>query len=401
MTTQFQPAGERYHAFDGLRAWMMLLGVVLHSATAYSTLPDVWWLKDPQTSVGFDAFILFIHAFRLPTFFVMSGFFAAMLYQKRGWQGMLENRISRIGLPFLLGMIFMYPILRPVGAWHWFATRHSDPWAPWWAWLRRGTPWREMEPMHLWFLETLMLVILLALPLARRLDRLESGWFPRLFLSRWMFPACALATFVTLLPMEAGILDTPHDLGVNVRVVAAYFVFFTFGWGLWRNRDRVAGLARYGHGMLAVALAAFPVSIWAIMGQLADRGTRHWPEFLAVAASTAVTCWAMIFGLVGLFLRHASDPSPRMRYLSDSAYWFFLVHPLVLVAVQIPMLPLDWPHWLKAVTGVTFAVPVLFWTYDRFVRPTWLGAVLNGRRYARGWPETEVRAGTPLLEPLS
>ena len=71
---------ERYHAFDGLRGAMMLLGVVIHSAVAYATLDDVWWLKDPQTTQMMDMLTLFLHTFRLPAFFVMAGFFAALLF---------------------------------------------------------------------------------------------------------------------------------------------------------------------------------------------------------------------------------------------------------------------------------------------------------------------------------
>jgi peptidoglycan/LPS O-acetylase OafA/YrhL len=40
------PAVPRYHALDALRGVMMLGGVVIHAFCAYSTLPDVWWMKD-------------------------------------------------------------------------------------------------------------------------------------------------------------------------------------------------------------------------------------------------------------------------------------------------------------------------------------------------------------------
>ena len=73
--TKQQP--RRYYAFDSLRAFMMLLGLVLHTALGYTTgSPSDMELpyQDVQTSRFFDGLVSFIHIFRMPTFFVMSGF---------------------------------------------------------------------------------------------------------------------------------------------------------------------------------------------------------------------------------------------------------------------------------------------------------------------------------------
>ncbi len=87
-----------------------------------------------------------------------------------------------------------------------------------------------------------------------------------------------------------------------------------------------------------------------------------------------------------LFLRYASGRKPRLRYLSDSAYWQYMANPLALVVIQIPLMNIRIPGEWKSLLGLLFAVPVLLWTYDRSVRGTWVGAILNGRRYRRGLP---------------
>src|ERR671911_846280 len=95
---------QRYHSLDALRAAMMLLGLVLHSAASYTQAPlgSLWPYHDPQTSVAFDLLIFFIHLFRMPVFFVVAGFFAALLYYRDGLAGFARNRVRRVLLPLVL-----------------------------------------------------------------------------------------------------------------------------------------------------------------------------------------------------------------------------------------------------------------------------------------------------------
>lgn len=377
-----QHAPQRYHAFDALRAAMMLLGVALHSATAYSTFPDVWWLKDPQTSHWLDAFLLFLHAFRLPAFFVMSGFFAALLIDRRGWQGFLENRAARLCLPFLLGSLVLFPILKTSSVFAYYLLHQPDPLGRTLTWLGEDRLARTVEPMHLWFLEILMWLCLAAAACAPLLTRtLRRPWFQTLLASRWAPLVWAVPTFLTLLPSELGILDTPHNFSLNAHIVLAYAVYFSFGWGLFCHREALPVLRSFGWPQIALALVFIFFTFGAIDRQIAHRTTRDWPAFLATCAGTALAGWLMTFGLIGLFLRHAAAPSPRHRYLSDAAYWIYLVHPPVLVAIQIPMFYLPLPPELKAVIGVAFAIPVLLASYRYLVRATWVGVILNGRKH--------------------
>ncbi len=96
MTDRSIASHGRMHALDGLRATMMLLGLVLHTAVSYTTvsLGAAWPYDDPATTVVADLGTLFIHVFRMPIFFVLAGFFAAMLYLRRGAAGLIRNRSS-------------------------------------------------------------------------------------------------------------------------------------------------------------------------------------------------------------------------------------------------------------------------------------------------------------------
>ena len=97
----------RLHSFDNLRAMMMWLGIVLHVAVNHLTGASVLPWRDTQTTPVADLLLVFIHAFRMPVFFILAGFFVALLVAGRGYQGMLQHRMRRLALPFAI----FWPIL--------------------------------------------------------------------------------------------------------------------------------------------------------------------------------------------------------------------------------------------------------------------------------------------------
>ncbi|MBT6055898.1 MAG: acyltransferase family protein [Planctomycetaceae bacterium] len=105
----------RRHDLDALRAVAMLLGIVLHGLMPF--MPGLSVIRDTQTAGWVWILFLAIHGFRMPLFFLVSGFFTAMLWQKRGVQTMLRQRSVRILLPCLLGTITIVPLDSYVGRW--------------------------------------------------------------------------------------------------------------------------------------------------------------------------------------------------------------------------------------------------------------------------------------------
>jgi len=105
----------RRHDLDALRAVAMLLGIVLHGLMPF--MPGLSVIRDTQTAGWVWILFLGIHGFRMPLFFLVSGFFTAMLWQKRGVQSMLRQRSVRILLPCLLGTVTIVPLDSYVGRW--------------------------------------------------------------------------------------------------------------------------------------------------------------------------------------------------------------------------------------------------------------------------------------------
>lgn len=105
---------DRRHDLDALRAIAMLLGIVLHAALSFTSIP--WAVHDSQQSEGLHVLFGFIHGFRMPLFFMLSGFFTAMLWRKRGLASLVKHRFQRIFLPLVLGCLTIVPAMWAVSS---------------------------------------------------------------------------------------------------------------------------------------------------------------------------------------------------------------------------------------------------------------------------------------------
>ena len=101
----------RRHDLDALRAFAMLLGIVLHGALAF--IPGAWAVTDASVEgdgTPFAWLTMAIHGFRMPVFFLMSGFFTAMLLRQRGLRSLVRHRAQRILLPLVIAMFTVIPL---------------------------------------------------------------------------------------------------------------------------------------------------------------------------------------------------------------------------------------------------------------------------------------------------
>ena len=72
---------------------------------------------------------------------------------------------------------------------------------------------------------------------------------------------------------------------------------------------------------------------------------------------------------------------PKVRYISDSAYWLYIIHLPVVQIMQALFANWEIPSLFKCMLITILTTMLILLSYKYLIRYTWVGAMLNGKRY--------------------
>lgn len=363
---------------DHLRALAMLAGVVFHAALAYSPmLHAIWPTADSGGSAVVDVAAWALHLFRMPLFFVVAGFFSALLVERRGLGGLFRTRLLRVLLPLIvllpLVLVSMHALTVNASA----QVRHPSPLLAWIAEYARTHGEVPLLPglAHLWFLAYLMLFTLLVwvvstLEPQRLYARLQS-WQPS-----WRAAAIAPIVLVPALAATTLPWPAPESLLPQLWAVAFFGAYFALGYHLYRQPALLDRLRRPAPLFLVAALALYAAAPWLLgppQTMPPDVIARWSGAALQAFAGFWLTLCCLIAGRAWL-----DTANPVMRWFADAAYWVYLVHLPILFAVQYRLLDVALPWGAKFALSSTVTLAVSLVSYQLLVRHRWIGRWLNG-----------------------
>lgn len=391
MTTLSEAPAQRWHELDAVRAFALLLGVVLHGVMSFMT-PRIWIVGDVSTDAGFNIAFYVIHMFRMTTFFVLAGFFARMMLQKRGLGGFIGNRLKRIAIPLvafwpivmfaIVAMMIIANMPAPGTA----AAAAPPPPPP-------GFDAKTFPLTHLWFLYVLLLLYAGVVVVKIVTDVLHVGGF----LGRILDGVVAaltrtdLISVLLIMPVAAafyfndkwlpwfGITTPDTGLLPNITAIAAFVTAFTFGWWLNRRSDLIDHLASrfWLYGLSALVGTWWCLKLVGILPVWRPVAGHDQPMYCLLYP---LTTWSWAFFLIGAARRFLKTENPAFRYLADASYWVFIMHIPVLLVLQYLVKDLAWPAEPKAAIVLIGTMSVCLLSYQLLVRYTFIGTILNGRR---------------------
>jgi len=375
---------ERIHSLDSLRAIMMLLGLVLHSAVTYtvSDMGEIWTLKDPvNTHISNDLLVVIIHLFRMPIFFFIAGFFGSLLFYERSPLKMFKNRVSRIVYPFAIFLFILSPLIIITFLYsNYVFAGNEAPLITTLSWFSNSLIFIPGETYHLWFLYYLFLISMVTLVLGLLLKktpylttRVTKGFnwiIHKPFLRIFFF---SLLTFILYLLMDVKEVESSTSFIPDLKTFLFCFQFYIIGWIFFKSKHLLDRIMQ-----LDWIQTIFGVIITSVIYSLNES-----LKFEVFVFFKSFSVWLFVFGITGLFIRYGSKHSTVMRYISDSSYWVYLIHlPITLV---LPGLIGNWalPATIKFLIVLATTTCLCFISYHYFVRDTFIGVFLNGRKYPK------------------
>lgn len=327
--------------FDYLRAFAVVLVLFHHAILAYTTAAHINFENPIATATPvvneqrwpiFDLIVAYNETFFMPLLFFISGMFVWQGMARKGARKYLGRRVIRLGLPFVFGVVFLiplayYPAQLQVG----LITGVESSY---------GAFWREMVRSGfgtagpLWFLWLLLVFDCLAILLCRAAPL--CGGFTRerltFILDRPSAFFAALLGVTIVMYVPVAIIIGPlvwigtGPFNAQAGRILLYLAYFLAGiaigqYGIERSVFSADGvLAKRWWGWLAAGLMFYFVFI-IMMVVVTDRDR-------TIVSETAfvLCCGATIFGITGLFLRFARQPSGVFSNLSDNSYGIYIVH---------------------------------------------------------------------------
>jgi ABC-type multidrug transport system ATPase subunit len=170
---------------------------------------------------------------------------------------------------------------------------------------------------------------------------------------------------------------------------------FVFGWLVHRSSNALVAITQRWIPNLVIAMAA---TGWMLHTMHATPMAAPGLTKTLYAMIFGVAVWGWVLGLTGAALRFLSSFSATRRYIADASYWIYLAHLPVVAAFQVWVghWPLHWGVKFPLILVASFAV--LFLSYHYLVRPTFVGKLLNGRKYPRK-PKPTDPAPSPASPP--
>jgi glucan biosynthesis protein C len=303
----------RIPALDAYRAAMMLLGLVLHSAVFTATYA-------PVKSESGETFLFltydFIHTFRMPAFFLISGYFAALLFAKYGATGLITNRLKRILIPLLIFWPVVALMFQLV-----FELNRTDLIVP--------AEQEYVEFYHLWFLSYLIYLNFFMIGLVKIFG---AVFLKPLKIFRFKFTQLLLFIIATLLlALIPNTLDTDGNTRIASQIspdfsmLTFYLIIFSLGWLSYQNLDLITNFRKYWYLFLIVGA----------VGYFAHLATSEQLDFdyrvVYFGASLSLS-----FGLLGLSMKLIQARNSIISYFATASYWIYIIHlPLVLLVIAL------------------------------------------------------------------
>ena len=345
----------RLHFIDNLRRIAILLLFPLHAAFVFCAGWYSYYVMSPYSSVAAHCLTVAVEPWIMPLLFCIAGISTKFALQKRTPLAYLKERVQRLLVPFLAGVIFVCPVIAYfalkfhtgydgsfAGAVvHFFSTTSTFPYT--------NGQVGDFSVDHLWFILFLFLVSLAALGPILLWRRFFGSRFTSITVS---LPVLFLLFVPAWLLNAAG----PNVAGYSFL---SFLLFFLIGYALISIEKVQVSLEDYW-ALLVVVWIALTLGVMWIGGIALGHGEFFWgssPLFV-------LTGWSGALALLGAGRYLLNFSNAFTIYLSAASYPVYIIHHAVLVAVAYYLIAVPVPPGVQYMLIVLLSLLMTFACYE-------------------------------------
>ena len=359
---------QRFHNLDFLRAFAMTMGLFIHAPILFA-VPDlaeefqIENIAQPEDWVWL--LYIFISNWRMPLFFLLSGFFAVLVIEKKGCSYFIKDRFIRIGVTCLLFSAF-YDMLD--GRF-------------------------DFTTGHLWFLYELMIFVLcFSLLYETKVfkDIVCRTISPKIFciISLWLIATVPLAHILNnsfnpyaLMPSETFFSLKPGNL-------VYYFSYFLLGVLLYSNQKIFSKLSENKTITLLGILSVLAYFAQLYAGSLLYSEVEDIRKITSMKFDTVevlfnaftrganTILWCLFF--IGLASKFIQSSSATLRWFVELSYPIYIVHVIPLPIISAGLYEAGLSQISNFLLTIIIGFIVCVFLYYIFIKFTPLNWLLNG-----------------------
>lgn len=364
------PNGNRVIFFDNLRYFLVLCVVLQHSSNAYSNL--IWWpVADNDTSIIADWLRAFIDAFAMPLLFYIAGYFAIPTIQKKGVAPFLTGKLKRLGIPWLISILTICPVLPLI--YHYTRNNLTLSTSYWDLWLSLMNNAAELNigiiysmnelmknnqfyQRYMWFLSLLILFFFVF----SIIYLLKRSWFDTpdqpvaseessiLSTLKFLIAVGFLTFFCSFIMIGTMFLLAPElsnpepffSLGnvIQFRPSRLFLFIVYFGMGILTFKKKWIERGKFpGHSKTWVISFVILLIVYLYARNLILNGPEHLqkvfgPVFFFILNFLTISTLGLFTSLA---IRYWSRPTPVNRNLSSNSYYIYLAHYIFVIVSQL------------------------------------------------------------------
>ena len=347
----------RLHYLDNLRWLCILLLFPVHASVVFSAGWYGYYVLSGYSSPAALCFIVSVMPWLMPLLFCIAGISAKFALEKRPPAVYLKERVVKLLVPFLAGLVLLCPVLAYFGMksnlgytgsffdafLHFFGT---------WNNIRDPTGFTgDFDYGHLWFILWLFVISVAALGLILLSRKIKIT--P-------LRPGSVGLPALILLFIPLWLLNRIGD-DISGYTLASYFCMFLIGYSLLSMDPVLAKLETYWAVLLA-AYAILMLGMIAIGGGVMEGGLTM--DELIASPYPVFTGWIGVLALLGAG-RHLLDFTNRFAaYLGAASYPVYIIHAPILVAVAFYVVMLKIPPGLQFALIVVLSLLLTFACYE-------------------------------------